>query len=568
MKWLVAYVSGIASSVIMAVCLGFLFNGLHKNTAFTSLTAGLMVAIFIVVKYSNLSSGVQKKDLGFWSWATIIIFVLFSLRSFLWLIFKRGDSIQVLCANNLGDMPYHINYIQYFANGAPFWPSNPICTGEKIHYHFGLDLFNSLLVLLGMDLIKSLVWVGLVSSIATGFALLTWGRAFTLGGFLFNGGIAGFNFFQTLNLTDYQRALDWENIPLVFIPQRALLYALPAGLLLLTSWQQRFFRNEEKSSKLSLPLWIEVLLYSSMPIFHIHTFIFLSMLLGIWILILSWSKRVQILRLIGFSFPLACFFIAFLTDFLKKGGMIHIDLEYLQSINSFLKFWIFNFGIFWPLVIWLCIELIFKKREQEAGFFVFPGVVLFVFFSLVIMSSWKHDNIKLLLWSYIILLPYLWKNLISHWDKFNHYVVCFVLFFSGFICVVSSFDVRRSHEIFKLSEVREVASVVQKLPLENRFAAYPTYNHPLSFCGRKIVLGYPGWLWVHGFAYGETEEKLKKVMLGDPEWQKLAKELGVRYIFWGEREKHEYTMSTMPWVTKASKLFDGTYCQIYDLGQI
>ena len=578
MNWIVAYTSGIAVSVISAIIMAFLFGGLNKVIASISLLAGFSIGIFIIISCSKLSSGIEKKELGLWSWVLIIIFMIFSLRSFFWLIYKKGNSLMALNPSNLGDIPMHILYIKYLANGTPFWPDNPILTGETIGYHFGIDLFNSLLILLNMDLVTSFIWVGILGSLASGFMLLVWGRAFALAGVLFSGGLAGFQFFQTFTLADYQIQLDWKNIMLtMFLTQRHLLYVIPAGLLLLCSWRQRFFNdnNNQRTSKTLLPLWIEVLLYSSMPIFQIHTFIFLSFLLLIWFFFVPNLKRIQIIKLGIFSFVPASLLVLLLTGFLKKASMFHFDFEYYISLNGFLKFWIFNFGIFWPLVAFLCFKLVTENTDKgirynfklnHAMAFVYPAVVIFIIFSFVILSGWKYDNAKLLIWPYIILLSYLWEIVLLSLSKIKRYIICFLLFFSGFISIMSSLDISKSVEIAKFPDIHGVCGAVKDIPLKHRFAIYPTYNNPLFFCGRKVVLGYGGWLWPHGFYTGEKEEKLKKVMLGDKDWQKLAKELGIRYIFWGEYEHKEYSQSLRPWETNANKIASGSWGEIWDIG--
>ena len=123
-----------------------------------------------------------------------------------------------------------------FASGAPFWPQNPIVAGHQLTYPLGVDLFNSLLVLIGGDPLRGLIWVGLAGCALFGIAIWRWGGAFTLAGFLFNGGFAGFVFLRTRELRDYQSELAWKSLPLaLFVTQRGLLFALSAGLLLLCS---------------------------------------------------------------------------------------------------------------------------------------------------------------------------------------------------------------------------------------------------------------------------------------------------------------------------------------------
>src|SRR5205085_6077922 len=127
-----------------------------------------------------------------------------------------------------------------------------------------------------------LVWAGIMGSIATFYALYRWGGTFTVGGFLFNGGIIGLQFFSTGKFIDYQgdKTIAWKSLALsMLVPQRGLLYALPAGLLLLYQWRGRYLvagGADPRRSRLQLPLWVELSLYATMPLFHLHTFIALS----------------------------------------------------------------------------------------------------------------------------------------------------------------------------------------------------------------------------------------------------------------------------------------------------
>src|SRR4029450_13921376 len=91
-----------------------------------------------------------------------------------------------------------------------------------------------------------LVWTGLLGSLATFYAFFRWGGTFSVAGFLFNGGIAGFQVFKNLKVLDYQggKKIAWKSIPLsMFVTQRGWLYAIPAALVLLWHWRQKYFRE-------------------------------------------------------------------------------------------------------------------------------------------------------------------------------------------------------------------------------------------------------------------------------------------------------------------------------------
>jgi hypothetical protein len=115
-------------------------------------------------------------------------------------------------------------------------------------------------------------------------------------------------------------------------------------------------------------------------------------------------------------------------------------------------------------------------------------------------------------------------------------------------------------------ELSGVGDAVRPLPVEARFAAYPTFNHPLLLQGRKLVLGYPGHLWSQGFAdYGGINNSLIQLMQGAENWREIAKNLHVRYIFWGREETANYAASRRPWEGSAPVVAIGPWGTIYDL---
>src|SRR5581483_4146928 len=305
-------------------------------------------------------------------WLAILAFVLISARIFLWVLFTNGDQIEVLSPNNLGDLSLHLTYVRYLSSGVPFWPDNPIFTGGKLTYPIGIDLFHSLLALVGLDVLRGFMWMGLIGAALTGAALWRWGRGFVVFGFLANGGLAGFAIFSTCKLIDFQEPLAWKSFALaLFATQRGLLFALPAGLLLLSSWRTRFFGGKEEDWR--LPVWGEVLLYASLPLFHFHTFLFLSALLAVWFAFQASARR-GLALLVGSAFVPATVLVFLITGGLKgssllgwKAGWMWDDTAFLDWCQAHLghnslttaalAFWPVNFGVLPLLVIMLIITL-------------------------------------------------------------------------------------------------------------------------------------------------------------------------------------------------------------------
>src|SRR4029077_3392944 len=406
------------------------------------------------------------------------------------------------------------------------------------------------------------------ASLATFYAFYRWGGAFGVAGFLFNGGIAGF---QILNSSTFLKFLDcqgdktiaWKSIPLsMFVTQRGLLYAIPTGLLLLWHWREKFLRTPAQDRHRGpLPFWVELSLYASMPLFHVHTFLALSIVLACMLIIGKARMRRHVVTLLASSFLPATFFVWLITDHFQAGSVLEWHPGWVQGdedfARTFFSFWFSNFGILIPLVfvlIGFCIQRVWKTgirwggKGSEEGVFLSAATAIFVFAFFVKTAPWGWDNLKIMIWAYFLVLPFLWTYLIARWPMPVRVAICVALFGSGFVSLLGGLAAGRNGFGFTdRAELDGVGDAIRMLPVEARFAAYPIYNHPLLLQGRKVVLGYPGHLWTEGFDYRETEEQLRELMGGAGDWRETARRLRARYIFWGREEKINYPRSGRPW---------------------
>jgi hypothetical protein len=691
MKWLSAVLTFVNLSVLCGLLLGLVGRGLNVLSASLALVCGAAFAVAAYVgtsgtpprkqaanlpaecKHQKVSEADSTLGAAIWSavmryrrvwfWAVAVCFAIFAVRSFCWLLYIDGSDLKIQSPNNLGDLSLHITLIRNFANGVPIWPDNPIYVFSKVRYPAGIDLFNALLYLVHVDLITGFVWVGLAAALATFYAFFRWSGTFGVAGFLFNGGIAGFQFFTTLKFLDYQggNKIAWKSIPLsMFVTQRGWLYAIPAALLLLWHWREKFFRQDavaggddpsqsaavdaRRHSKGPLPFWVELSLYASMPLFHLHTFLALTIVLLFgplfeppselaFIVNLARNEGIaeigrlisrptmwpEIFRgapirrhaaaLLATALIPASFFVWLVSDRFRAASILQwhpgwaqdsadfaapffrlgpvnfgTDVPFLwaflqKTLNGvvlpFFQFWLTNFGLWIPLalaLVGLCVWRAWKARWRWGNkppadiAFVLPAVTIFAVGYFFTTAPWDWDNLKLMVWGYFLILPFLWSDIIGRWAFPERAAMCVALFGSGFVTLLGGLSA--GHPGFGLIERAKLdglGTAVRPLPVEARFAAYPTYNHPLLLQGRKVVLGYPGHLWTEGFDYGDANNRLTALMNGAANWRAAAQALGVRYVFWGQDEKTNYRSSSRPWEATAFLVAAGDWGAIYDL---
>lgn len=552
MRAVAAVLIGAVVAVAAGIALAFAGGGLVAMTAWLALAIGTGVGALAFRQTTPVSARFHPVE-----WALFGAFALAGFRAFFWLLYTRGNNLTVLSPNNLGDLALHLNFIRNFASGVPFWPENPIFAGEPLRYPIGADFFNSLLLAVGVPVEQGLIWVGVGGCVLTAAALWKWGRGFAIAVFLFGGGLAGFVALRSLvesgslPIDDYQARMAWKNLFLaLFVTQRGLLFALPIGLLLLDDWRSRFLRDERPF----LPWWAALLLYASLPLFSLHSFLCLSaVLVGVFAFASSRTTRIGCIRFGCAALLPATLCVALVTGGFGTTGGIHWHPGWLQDETPAGEnpshpawFWLNNFGLY--LVLWagLAVWTVFRGgRETRA--FVLPATLLFVACTLWSFAKWPWDNTKILIWAWLAVAPALWSNVLRPMPFPSRAIVCFVLFFTGAISLVGGLDKRHGYDLAKRSVVDATEGGIASLDPSATFACAPEYSHPLVLLGRKIAVGYEGHLWSHGIDYADEMTQLERLMLGGPRWKESAQALGVDYLYWGRPERQRYPTSSRLW---------------------
>ncbi len=558
---------GISTTVSLFLC--FFLGSLTKGASIFSLSLGFFLALATFIKLKDRISPLKK--LSYFDWAMVLFFVVFCFRHFLWLIFQVGNSIMALDPSNWGELPKHIAYANYLARGAKFWPEHPLLTGVPFTYHFGIDLFSAMFSHLGFSFVDYMPVMGFIAGLILIVTLLAWGAGFALGAFLFAGGGLGYSYFFTRDLHDYQAGKAWTSIVMyLFATQRGFLYALPAGLLLLWSWRRRFFSQDLDSQKKPLPFIIEGVLWGTMPLFQIQTFLFLSLTFAFWFLT---TKKYKTIFIFFVAFLPATIEVFLISDHFSKASFIWWNPGWMAKSENLILFFWGNYGLYLPLAIStfiLALKIPLRKERPYVWKQMAPAVFLFVACFFVTFQPWDWDNIKYMMWCYILLLPLVYEYVICRLSITARILGIGALFIPGFLAVLSMHNPKnRGIEIYGRETVDAVCTALKSVDANRRIATAKIHNHPAMICGQPVVVGYTGVLWGEGLKYTETEQLLTQMMHGDSNWRTLAHQLKARYLFWGPSEVSEYAGSSKPWEHENVKvLAQGAWGKIYDLGDL
>ncbi len=174
--------------------------------------------------------------------------------------------------------------------------------------------------------------------------------------------------------------------------------------------------------------------------------------------------------------------------------------------------------------------MLFLSKDNEARCFVWTAVCIFALCCIVSFAPWEWDNMKLMLWSWLVIAPYLWTKVIAKMNLAARVAVCVVLFFSGAVSLIGGLDARHGYALARRSELDTWKHALAGIPPEVRFACVPDYNHPLLLLGRKVACGYEGHLWSHGLNYHQNLDLLRKALIGGAAWQEIAPSLDVQWL--------------------------------------
>jgi hypothetical protein len=538
-------------STLCGTLLALVFQGISSWIAALSLFTGAALA-YACRSFLRVESHASWQP---WDWIdkTVVVFILLlGARHFAYLYFSVDHAVQTLLKNNYGDLPLHIAFIRNLVDGTHFPPGNPFFSLEPLRYPMGMDIYNALWEQLGVPTQSHLCAVGLIMLLATVLALYRFGGILVVGAFFLNGGWAGWQMIASGMLQDYQEALSWKNFYItLFITQRGLLMALPLGWWLVRQARETFYTPAPEAESKPWSRGHTLLMglaWGALPIFHMHGFIIVSLLIAYYTLAGAAPKRNlrQLAPAVAWAVPLATLFVLYLTDLFRKGSMVHFQWGWFAPGNLALFFgW--ELG---PWTLFIAATAVFgfwkgSNRERAEWAMVLGA---FLLFNGVLLAPWDWDKLKVLIWFYLLLVALGARVITPYFKPLTKAALCLVLFFSATVCLLAvSGGHAQPTKLYEWRELWNTKGAVVQLPKDAVVATVPTFNHPLSFWGYAIAVGYSGHLWSHGIDYQESEALIGQLYQGGADWARIAAQLHLTHIFWGPMERERYGQTPPAW---------------------
>jgi hypothetical protein len=197
-------------------------------------------------------------------------------------------------------------------------------------------------------------------------------------------------------------------------------------------------------------------------------------------------------------------------------SLIHLSRGWArqEGVNYFI-YWLRNVGP-WLVAVISALVIFYRKKDWNRFVPLALAVGLFAVFAHLILAPWDWDNIKLLVWCYVLALffiqDWLWND-----RSENVKMVVFVFFcLPGFLIFMHSLPYfSRGTGWASERELNKATALMKDQDVNRGLLIAPEYDHPALLLGFKLYMGYPGHVWSHGYNYGPREANMNRYFSGD-----------------------------------------------------
>ncbi|KKU03119.1 MAG: hypothetical protein UX99_C0002G0049 [Candidatus Amesbacteria bacterium GW2011_GWB1_47_26] len=450
-------------------------------------------------------------------WITTVGWGIFLVKLFSQMMVVRPDGIWAGGSNVWGDWAGHVGYIANWLYGSNFPPQNPWYAGIRLSYPFLFDFTSAILAKMGLSIPWSMELPGIVFGLTIVILLFKLAEkisgkaavgAIAVAIFMLSGGL-GFVYLKdgAKEATHYyEKNIQWVNFVISeMVPQRGILIGIAAALLIFNLWWDGYEKNDSKKFLLS------GVIAGLVPFFHAHTFLVLAAVSGFLFLIKP--KKVWWYFFIPAGIlvlPQLAYFVPQVAGY--SPGFMRWQpgwTAYVQSDNWF-WFWIKNIG---PAAILIPVAWATAwKKDRKLFWLYMPFVIIFAAANLWIFQPWENDNSKLLRFWYLgsaILMGW-W---LARIPRVLAVIFLIMITLAGAIDAGSWLNFEKNKlMMWNNSDMSLAEWTKDNTPKDAIFLTTDAHNHwVVDLAGRKIVMGFKGWLWSWGINYGEREKDVEKM---------------------------------------------------------
>ena len=606
-EWQLQLWFGLVLGLVSLAWLGFLLALLlGLNWLTIGGTAAILIAATFFLRPVSLS--LPRAIFSLPAFAYYGGWLIFFVWLFSRVVVNETDGLYTAPANNYGDLAFHFSVVTSFADGDNFPPHNPIFLGLKFTYPFLIDFLTAFFHRAGADwaaafflpnVLLSLALVGLIgllterltgSRLAARFAPILF---FLSGGagFLYcwrdwqKGNVSWLEFLWHLPRSYTKNDdldLQWGNmLTTLIVPQRSLLFGVPVFAMIVILWWQWIQRRdaevtlrraeEDRKTPRTIAevlrlsgenklLFAAGLLAGLMPLLHAHGFFSIMMVSAVMALVFfTWDWLVFFIPAGLLALPQAWW----LSGTGTRSSLFKPHLGWATGDN-FPKFLALNFGLF---LLALLVAFFFQNARTRRFYIAF--LLCFIVPNVVLLAPWPWDNIKVLLYWYLLSCPLVAALLARLFSRRALWPVAALLFLvlilSGGLDVLRSLSPVEKLRLFDTEQLQVAERIKERLPAHALVLCAPIHNSVLALAGRQMMMGYPGHLWSHGIKYDDREDEVKTIFRGGAAADRLLQQYGIDYLVIGPVEFNEFNADEGYFAAKYDVVIDEAGYRVYQV---
>ncbi|HEV2989135.1 MAG TPA: hypothetical protein VG759_11895 [Candidatus Angelobacter sp.] len=494
-------------------------------------------------------------------------------------VFEKPDGIYTGMANNLGDLPMHMQVIHSFTEGHNFPVQDPTYAGLRFTYPLLSDVLSAMLAKAGATIGQAMWLQGMILALAMTGLMHGWTLSLTgsrRAGFIapllliFSGGLGWWQIFQDIrnsesgllpllaNLPhDYtimsSSIFRWGNsLTSLFVPQRSFLLGLPLAILIFHQWWLCLNSSSAESPPQAASglrcgpgMAAAGVCAGMLPLIHAHSFaVVFGAAACLAILFRAWWR--DWLLFFGIALAVALPQIFWLSHSTGVNAQKYLgwQLGWDRAGDNAFWFWFVNTGFFIPLLM----AAIFWRRagyqpSKRLLSFYSPFLLFFIVPNVMKLAPWIWDNIKVLFYWYVASIP-LVACLLAHWlkqkSKFRWMAVGLLatLLLSGALDILRIITNTVELREFTRDGMATAKLITQIAPPQAVVLHAPAYDSPVFLTGRRSLLGFTGWIWSRGLDSSQRENDIRTIYIGGPDAPALLERYHVDYAMIGPQERY------------------------------
>jgi hypothetical protein len=472
---------------------------------------------------------------------------------------------QGLITGNAGayaDWAAHLTYAGSFAFGRNFPPQFPVDPGHPLAYPFMIDLLAASLVPLGTSLTSSLVLSSGLLALAfpavmylAGLRLVRSRGAAALAVLVFtmSGGLGFLSLLDDVRRSglaalthpahfftqDAKQNYQWLNPVLAWlVPQRSVLFGFCLTLLVMAMLWMALRSRDRLGWR---PFAFAGTAAGLTPLFHLHaygTILALSIFWAVFAPRREWTTFFAPALILGLPPVL----------WMLGGGAasLRVQVWWLANTDGHsdgpIWFWLKNTSLLVPAMaaafLWRPV------LPRRIALHLAPIWLWFLVPNFLIFQPWDWDNTKFFAYWLLFgglavgaLLRYLLGKGLP--GRVGAYALVVLLMLSAALDLGRSLDpAAASSQFADPGGLRVAAWVRTNTPPTAVFLAAPEHNEPIpTLGGRRVMVGYPGWLWTYGLKdWSQRSMDARRMLKGDPATLDLLHRYHVDYVVLGPQE--------------------------------